>query len=275
MRLPVEPFLFSALLPTLQSHAPFETIPDVAASAGIVRSYQRARRRSYNERGITTPHTADYCGWECLHLPFDPISYHLMPYPDRFYSHCQQVRFLRPLGHLHQQVLRIQRNLQIIGEAETETILKRTSGETMREVGQIGGWLSLRNNGCQAAFLPHYCWALHRILGIEYGYAICRVDNRAAAFLMRIGGHAISEKFWSHYYQSELQIIGFVAQERAARRHESLIVEAEEHLRRNTTLILGRNWAEDNIELDQVSHVRPGGSLTMRNQSKSQLVKSA
>ncbi|MEM7387503.1 MAG: hypothetical protein AAF514_21405, partial [Verrucomicrobiota bacterium] len=220
------------MIPTLTDHGPFQPQFDLALAAGHLRSYQRARRRSYAERGLCRVAGSH---WDFLHLPYDLVSYNLSASEGRLFSYSQQLRFFEAKGSWHSRILSTMCELGMLEEEDRKEILNIVRNETDGLVSQVGGWLARPGgNTRRAAFLPYYCWALQRLLRVTFSYALCRVENGAADFLVRMGGFPMTSSFFSRYFGGMVQPIGF--RYAPAVRHEPLVQAAEEQLVERTKL---------------------------------------
>ena len=260
MRLPVDDEIaLSCLVPTLRDHGEFQSVSSTAVAAGHLRSYQRARRRSFHTRGIKVD--PQEC-WDEIHYPFDPISYHLICHERGMFSCAQQSRFFyRHQFDVHERVLTMMCRHGMLEPSDIPVINSAIDQAGCSPIAQIGGWVA-RCSAPQrrAAFMPYYSWALNRLFKVRFAYAPCRVDNGAARFLLRMGAFPLSEPTYSSFYGGSVQILGFTND--AKPRHEPLIHEAAERLCDAKSIFLGTHRMEDPRHTHLMStRVRPGGAL--------------
>ena len=86
--------------------------------------------------------------------------------------------------------------------------------------------------------MPCYAQALNRVLDMQLGYAICRVDNGAAGFLAKMGAVAESENQVASYYGGEVCLMSFRPSELNPR-FTSLVAAAVDRLVDSSKIYLG------------------------------------
>ena len=237
MRLPVEgPISISTIAPTLPDHGQLQTSLDPVTAAGHTRSYQRARRRSYAERGITQGNSSF---WEDAHAPFDAFSYHVIQHCHRMFNHAQQLRFFLKGDPGHDRMLSYQVQKGMVPPEMGDRIRRMIEDDGCERYSQIGGWLNRAGyNARGAAYMPCYAYALNRIFEMQLGYAICRVDNGAAYFLEKMGARAQGDTMISDYYGGEVCLMSFRPPDLNPR-FAGLVDTAVERLCESSTLYLG------------------------------------
>ena len=225
------------MFPPRDTHPEITSVVDDLIATCLVRAFQRARNRSYQDRRLLADDSAE----TELHVPYDTFSYHVITHSKHTFSSACQIRVYESENdQLHYQTTQFMVEKGMMTPAVLEEVRSWLSKVYRGPFAQVSGWLSCPGNPRgDGITLPSLCWAFTRLLVVPVAYAVSRIENGAADFLERMGGFAISGDYNSPYYHGPVRVLGFFPTEELTRRYERWVKQAEQFMRREATLYVG------------------------------------